>query len=302
MQIEGRSVSSDAYRYGFNGKEKEESGGFGSLTHYDYGFRICNPGIGRFLSVDPMAEKYPDQSPYNYVFNNPIMFTDPDGRCPDCPDETYVTIADHVYGAKVGDVTSNGWEVIRVDNKETGYGDGYQGALYKGCYKGNTEYIYATAGTDFSSGADWKNNDKQLRGDAPQYSTSVGIAKELADKYSGVPFTGHSLGGGLASANALSVKGKAVRFNAAGLSDPTRDNLGISNNKANISAYVVQGEALSHFQGLIGLKAEGRITTLPASYFPQMLFTQADDVIRTGQRANNHRMSVVANKFNKYIK
>jgi RHS repeat-associated protein len=68
------------YRFGFNGKELDKSDEFGSLTHYDYGFRIYNPSIGKFLSVDPLASKYPNESPYNYVSNNPILFIDPDGR------------------------------------------------------------------------------------------------------------------------------------------------------------------------------------------------------------------------------
>ena len=83
MRITGRSVDSEKYRYGFNGKEKDESGEFGSLTHYDYGFRIYNPGIGRFLSVDPLADKYPGWNPYNYTLNNPVRFIDPDGRAAD---------------------------------------------------------------------------------------------------------------------------------------------------------------------------------------------------------------------------
>ncbi len=45
------------YRYGFNGKEldKEVAG----TTTYDYGFRIYNPALGRFLSVDPLFKSYP---------------------------------------------------------------------------------------------------------------------------------------------------------------------------------------------------------------------------------------------------
>lgn len=67
------------YRCGFNGKELQKDGEFGSLTHYDYGFRIYNPSIGRFLNVDPLADQRSWLTPYNYVQNNPITRIDPDG-------------------------------------------------------------------------------------------------------------------------------------------------------------------------------------------------------------------------------
>ncbi|MEL6276717.1 MAG: RHS repeat-associated core domain-containing protein, partial [Bacteroidota bacterium] len=75
------------YRYGFNGKENDEDGEFGNATHYDYGFRIYNPMIARFLSVDPLADhpNQVDKSPYQYAWNNPVSLNDPDGRCPFCP-------------------------------------------------------------------------------------------------------------------------------------------------------------------------------------------------------------------------
>jgi RHS repeat-associated protein len=79
MDQPGRTWSAEGkYRYGFNGKEKDSNGEWGS-TSYDYGFRIYNPGIGRFLRVDPKAEKFPYASPYNFVLNNPITNIDPDG-------------------------------------------------------------------------------------------------------------------------------------------------------------------------------------------------------------------------------
>ncbi|MEL7003942.1 MAG: polymorphic toxin type 47 domain-containing protein, partial [Bacteroidota bacterium] len=65
-----------AYRYGFNGKERDKSFG---LTNYDYGFRIYNPAIGKFLSVDPLTAKYPWYTPYQFAGNMPIRYVDIDG-------------------------------------------------------------------------------------------------------------------------------------------------------------------------------------------------------------------------------
>jgi len=75
----GRKYNSDKYRYGFNGKEKDQEGEFGSITNYDYGFRIYNPAIGKFLSVDPLMSDYPELTPYQYASNTPIWAVDLDG-------------------------------------------------------------------------------------------------------------------------------------------------------------------------------------------------------------------------------
>ena len=82
--MEGRTYTnenllSSNYRFGFNGKEKDQNGEFGSLTHYDYGFRIYNPSIGKFLSVDPLTRSYPMLTPYQFASNTPIFGIDLDG-------------------------------------------------------------------------------------------------------------------------------------------------------------------------------------------------------------------------------
>ena len=69
--------------YRFNGKELDPETG-----NYYYGARYYDPKISVWLSVDPLAAKYPSWSPYTFVMNNPILFIDPDGR------EVYIHGAD----------------------------------------------------------------------------------------------------------------------------------------------------------------------------------------------------------------
>ncbi|MHA4812528.1 RHS repeat-associated core domain-containing protein, partial [Flavitalea flava] len=79
MQMPGRTYSSGSYRYGFNGKEQDPEVK-GSGAQYDYGFRIYDPRIGKFLSIDPLFKEYAQLTPYQFASNTPIFAIDRDGK------------------------------------------------------------------------------------------------------------------------------------------------------------------------------------------------------------------------------
>ncbi|MBK8112260.1 MAG: hypothetical protein IPK46_19045 [Saprospiraceae bacterium] len=69
------------YRYGYNGKENDNEVK-GESNQQDYGFRVYDPRVGRFLSVDPLTQSYPFYSLYQFAGNMPIWAGDVDGREP----------------------------------------------------------------------------------------------------------------------------------------------------------------------------------------------------------------------------
>jgi RHS repeat-associated protein len=78
MIMPGRSFSTaSGYRYGFNGKEKSDEIASSDL---DFGARIMDARLGRWLSVDPLANKYPSENPFCFVRNSPLLFKDVDGN------------------------------------------------------------------------------------------------------------------------------------------------------------------------------------------------------------------------------
>ncbi|MCR5239144.1 MAG: RHS repeat-associated core domain-containing protein [Prevotella sp.] len=73
----GESTGGTSQRFKYNGKEFDRTHG---VDWYDYGARHMTPDAGRFTTIDPMAEKYYNISPYAYCTDNPINAIDTEGK------------------------------------------------------------------------------------------------------------------------------------------------------------------------------------------------------------------------------
>jgi RHS repeat-associated protein len=93
MQMPGRNASTGDYRFGFKGMEGDDEMK-GDGNSYDFGARMYDPRLGRWMSPDPITQFH---SPYVGIGNNPIIGKDGDGR-------SWII----VIGAGVGGIV-NGW-------------------------------------------------------------------------------------------------------------------------------------------------------------------------------------------------
>ncbi|MBU3662555.1 MAG: hypothetical protein FGM41_05080, partial [Bacteroidetes bacterium] len=86
--LPGRTFQDDrfsGYRFSFNGQEKDNET-YGEGNAYDFGARIYDSRLGRWLGIDPKFDEIPNESPYVGIGNKPIKFYDPDGQKIICED------------------------------------------------------------------------------------------------------------------------------------------------------------------------------------------------------------------------
>ncbi|HUC83311.1 MAG TPA: RHS repeat-associated core domain-containing protein [Flavisolibacter sp.] len=117
MPLRGYALHGVAdYRYGFNGKENDLETGW-----QDYGFRIYDPRLGRFLSVDPLADSYPWFTPYQFAGNMPIWAVDIDGLEPD-KNVNQTEAASQTEQVKEGSALENVTVTTAIEKKRSFFG------------------------------------------------------------------------------------------------------------------------------------------------------------------------------------
>ena len=150
--------------------------------------------------------------------------------------------AEQVSGSLPEKLTAAGWTAVKItSNARTGF----HAVLFKNSRSG--QQVLAFAGTQFVTAQDWVNNTRQSMGlEAAQYTQAIQMGQQLMQEDAEhsaetIAFTGHSLGGGLASATALVTDIPATTFNAAGIHRNTVEAHGIDLSNADdlIDAYRV---------------------------------------------------------------
>jgi RHS repeat-associated protein len=165
MQMVGRTfdaAGATAYRYGFNGKENDNEVK-GEGNQQDYGMRIYDPRLGKFLSVDPIANNFPDLTPYQFAGNTPIQAIDLDGGEPQGYREYWEARTDEYmtkWGFSVQDVydyqTRQVWTVMRYPNTNEYY---YYATKYE-----SAQRLFVPQNTSLNkNGLEWTGSFKQFQ-------------------------------------------------------------------------------------------------------------------------------------------
>jgi hypothetical protein len=179
--MDGRTFSSDKYRFGFNEQEKDDevagAGNINAALYWEYDTRL-----GRRWNLDPKQNEV--ISYYACYKNNPIINIDINGDTP-TPKEA-AEISAHVYGDKKNGILSGGWMVSAKKIKDVNFNsssNGLKSQLYEriitvGEHKGEKEYVYATAGTnDFTDVI--HDATQAISGFSTQYAQSVNNAVRI---------------------------------------------------------------------------------------------------------------------------
>lgn len=85
--LKGMNYPENRKKYNGNELQNKEFGDGSGLEWTDFNARTYDQQIGRFQQIDPWVEVGTQEmlTPYQFAYNNPVRYNDPDGKCPFCP-------------------------------------------------------------------------------------------------------------------------------------------------------------------------------------------------------------------------
>ena len=156
MQQPGRSFSSNSYRYGFQGQEKDDEIK-GSGNSLEFLFRIYDPRLGKFLSTDPLEGEYPWNSAYAFAENRVIDGIDLEGKeweyfnaDYDKPGELEIKLPNH-------ETAQRQTYIVVVANSKMSFSD------FKKSFKEAPQNILTNTKATFNSPVDGENKPSQFK-------------------------------------------------------------------------------------------------------------------------------------------
>jgi putative phospholipase A1 len=225
-------------------------------------------------------------------------------------DADYARLAQAAY--ETGDPIPDGWRKVDaeelkklgIDPSDLDTENGMQASVYQNA---DGKYVLAFRGTelDRQPGLDLRNDIEGAVVTSFQVSDAIDVSTKLALAVGreNVDFTGHSLGGELASAGALATGGKAVTFNAAGLSVTSEtiaranclNNFGFNAQApmdgSNVKAYSFALDPLSYAQDIARDGLFGRMDLIaPRAYGERHVVPMNSDMKSSANPIDYHHM------------
>ncbi|MBP6024920.1 MAG: hypothetical protein KA762_15125 [Ferruginibacter sp.] len=154
----GRKFSGAKYRFGFNGKEKDNDVK-GDGNAIDFGERVYDPRLGKFLSIDKYTHKQPYYSPYIYAGDKPILCIDKEGN-----QEIIVTIYEKQNDGTLIQTSVCSMFINTIEEAK---------GIERNTYKINVVY-------------EWQEHSKQINPQTIEYTSTKNLVSVSADENSGL--------------------------------------------------------------------------------------------------------------------